>query len=127
MHFCVIETHTWSILPVASVYTAKLYSIYQALFFSEILNSSTILIITDSLSSLQALSNTFSKDPLVQRVLSRLVLLTELNKDIIFIWVPSHIGIVGNEKAVRGHVKQLMRKLIILTSFRFKAYFFKKY
>ena len=40
------------------------------------------------------------KHPLVQRVLERLTTLQkELNKDVIFCWIPSHIGISGNEAA----------------------------
>ena len=64
------QTHIW-ILPYASnVYTAELYSIWQGLGFSEHSEQRTILIITDSLSPLQAITNNFSKDPLVQMILS---------------------------------------------------------
>ena len=93
------ESHMWSLPSMASIYTAELYSIWQALRFSEILNATKILIISDSLSSLQALNNIFSRDPLVQKIISLLEWLKESQKEIYFIWVPSHVGITVNEIA----------------------------
>ena len=89
----------WTLPYASSVYTAELYSIWQALRISEHSEQHTILIITDSLSSLQAITNSFSKDPLVQMILSLLSWLAQVNKNVSFIWVISHIGIIGNELA----------------------------
>ena len=93
------QTHMWTLPYASSVYTAELYSIWQALRFSEHSEQRTILIITDSLSSLQAITNSFSKDPLVQMILSLLSWLPQVNKNVSFLWVPSHFGIIGNELA----------------------------
>ena len=51
------------------------------------------MVITDSLSSLQALKN-----PIVSNILHMCHYLSG-HKDIVFCWVPSHIGIQGNEQA----------------------------
>nr|XP_023023583.1 tyrosine-protein kinase transmembrane receptor Ror-like [Leptinotarsa decemlineata] len=40
-----------------------------------------------------------SKHPLVQRILTLMSCLQSKGKSIVFVWVPSHIGIDGNEKA----------------------------
>ncbi|KAJ8914847.1 hypothetical protein NQ315_014860 [Exocentrus adspersus] len=45
------------------------------------------------------MKNIFSKEPLVQNILALLKWLKQLNKDITFIFTPSHVGILGNEKA----------------------------
>ena len=84
----------------ASIFTAELHAIYLALL--EIENSQKInfVIASDSLSSLLAISNPYSTNPLVQRILLKHhSLISELNKQIIFLWIPGHSNIIGNEKA----------------------------
>ena len=56
------------------------------------------MIITDSLSSLQALKSQKLNNPIVSNILHMCHYLSG-HKDIIFCWVPSHIGIQGNERA----------------------------
>ena len=56
------------------------------------------MIITDSLSSLQALKSQKLNNPVVSNILHMCHYLSG-HKDIIFCWVPSHIGIQGNERA----------------------------
>jgi hypothetical protein len=52
------------------------------------------------LSALQSLSNLFTNDSLVQIILSCLNSTTTVhNKKVSFAWIPSHLGIKGNEKA----------------------------
>ena len=90
-----------------SIFTAELTAIRTAIrtiYFAERIQpskgTSKYLIATDSLSSLQAMQNQDSeRSDLVFQILDEL---TELRKKEIlvdFIWVPSHIGIHGNEKA----------------------------
>ncbi|KAG5862170.1 hypothetical protein JTB14_024980 [Gonioctena quinquepunctata] len=43
--------------------------------------------------------HTFNPDPLVENILSTLHWLLCNNQTVIFIWIPSHIGIIGNERA----------------------------
>ena len=49
------------------------------------------------MSVLQALNHTSSKTPQIQKLLLKHHTISEV-KTIIYCWVPSHIGIYGNEK-----------------------------
>ena len=60
-----------------------------------------ILILTDSLSGLQALQNknTKNRPKLINQILKSANNLTDAGKQIVFIWIPAHVGIYGNENA----------------------------
>ena len=60
--------------------------------------SSDFIIFSDSLSVLQSLHNRHIENPLLLDVLLKHNELAELN-NIVFCWLPSHVGIKGNEKA----------------------------
>ena len=55
------------------------------------------MIFTDSLSSLQSISNSYPAHSTSQRIHILLHTLSHTFVQIIFIWIPSHIGIPGNE------------------------------
>ena len=61
--------------------------------------ASKFIIFTDSLSCLQALLYMKLEQTLIGMVIRKCVFLNIANTDIIFCWVPSHVGIRGNEKA----------------------------
>ena len=61
--------------------------------------ASKYIIFTDSLSCLQALQYIKLEHPLIGMVIRKCVFLNFSNKVITFSWVPSHVGIRGNEKA----------------------------
>jgi len=86
----------------ASIFTAELQAIFCCLVTIVDLQNQSIkrlfLILSDSLSSLQAIQNIHSDHPLVQRVHLLLHTLTNTLEEITFIWIPSHIGIEGNER-----------------------------
>jgi len=83
----------------ASVFTAEVRAIINAL--DEIKDSiaSKFIIFTDSLSCLQALQYMKLEHPLIGMVIRKCVFLSIAKKDIVFCWVPSHVGIKGNEEA----------------------------
>ena len=56
------------------------------------------MIIADSLSSLHALKSQKLNNPIVSNILHMCHYLSG-HKDIVFCWVPSHIGIQSNERA----------------------------
>ncbi|XP_055958722.1 uncharacterized protein LOC130010402 [Patella vulgata] len=93
------ETISVCLPPAASIFTAELQAILQALEFIQSSSSLKHIIFTDSLSSLQAINNKQLEHPLVADVY-RLLLSYEFNsKDVVFYWLPSHVDIRGNDQA----------------------------
>ena len=83
----------------ASVFTAQVWAIIKALEQIKDSNASKYIGFTDSLSCLHALHHTKLDHPLIGMVIRKCVFLNIAKKDIIFCWVPSHVGIKDNEKA----------------------------
>ncbi|KAI5754616.1 hypothetical protein M8J77_010061 [Diaphorina citri] len=83
--------------PVNSIFSAELIAIFLCL--EAILDSPSgeFLVVTDSRSSLAALSNVRFTNPLITKVYSTWNYLKLCKKDITFMWCPSHCGIKGNE------------------------------
>lgn len=96
------QTYSWSLPNSASIYTAELYAIWQALRYTEMNTWNDTIICSDSLSALQGLSNINTDDPLIQNILALIHWLGTLGKRIALIWTPSHVGIRGNEIADRA-------------------------
>ena len=94
------EVKRIKLTEINSVYTAELVAIFKCL--EQISESSTkaqFLILSDSLSALTALRDVFSTNPLVQRIhilYNYIHNSTELT--VKYHWIPSHIGITGNER-----------------------------
>ena len=97
---CVTPSDTYKCrLPDnASVFSAEIKAIDLALDHIEQSRSSDFIIFSDSLSVLQSLHNRHIENPLLLDVLLKHNELAELNR-IVFCWLPSHVGIKGNEKA----------------------------
>jgi ribonuclease HI len=85
-----------------SIFSAELRAIELALNHIQNSRHYNYIIFSDSKSSLQALQNLWSHHPLVCRVLDAHTELCHANKNIIFCWIPSHVGIRGNEAADRA-------------------------
>ena len=96
----VCDDHEFScrINDEASICTAELLAIKAAIEYIWDSNDEEFMIITDSLSSLQALKSQKLNNPIVSNILHMCHYLSG-HKDIVFCWVPSHIGIQGNERA----------------------------
>ena len=84
-----------------SVYTAEMVAIREALRF--ILNHKIIkaIVATDSLSVLQSLQSgvSHSRPTLLQELRVTIDQIAKAGGELIFIWVPAHCGINGNEQA----------------------------
>ena len=82
----------------SSVFTAEAKAIDLALdFVNKCTYTDKFVIFSDSLSVLQALNHTSSKNSQIQQLLLKHHEISNL-KTVIYCWIPSHIGIYGNEK-----------------------------
>ncbi|XP_055862095.1 uncharacterized protein LOC129922043 [Biomphalaria glabrata] len=84
-----------------SIFTAELHAILLALMAVKASERRKFIICSDSKSTLQALGRMKTDIPLVHKSLKLLDLITADRRDVTFIWVPSHVGIEGNEAADR--------------------------
>ncbi|GBN70030.1 hypothetical protein AVEN_212119-2-1, partial [Araneus ventricosus] len=94
------DTLSYRLHNCCSVFTAELVAIFCAL--QEISPSSQrkFIIYTDSMSALESLSHYDNRiHPVALEILSVLKFLRNKGFSIIFCWVPSHVGISGNETA----------------------------
>jgi ribonuclease HI len=103
--FYIPELHmsfTNNLPPSSSSFTAESYAIIEALTHISYLAPNNYFIASDSMSCLITLkSNPFNSHlpPLMLRVKQITLLLHRLNYSFQFLWIPSHIGIYGNEIA----------------------------
>nr|CAH7732038.1 unnamed protein product [Callosobruchus chinensis] len=81
-----------------TVLTGELYAIWEALRYIAQEPALNWLIITDSLNSLLLIKKLYCKNPLVNLIKEQMAFLST-RKVIALLWVPSHSGIEGNEKA----------------------------
>ena len=68
------------------------------------------MIFSDSLSALQALGKLKTDHPLLIQIQKFLHKINADQKEIVFMWVPGHVGIRGNEVADRAAKKTLDNK-----------------
>ena len=81
----------------SSIFTAEAKAIDLALVFISTCDANNkFIIFSDSLSVLKAMNHTSSKNPQIQKLLEKCHELLAY-KEIVLCWIPSHIGIQGNE------------------------------
>ena len=88
-----------------STYTAELQAILLALKQAYQSQERKFIIFSDSLSALQALGKLKTDHPLLIQIQEFLHKMNADQKEIVFMWVPGHVGIQGNE-AVDGAAKE---------------------
>lgn len=81
----------------ASIFSAELFAIERALLFIQTRVEKKFIILTDSLSGLEALKNIYSKHEKIKIIQNISQNLKQNGYQISFMWIPSHIGIKGNE------------------------------
>ena len=109
-------------LPHVSIFTAELVAILMALnFFNDLCqppmavffsSSFFLFLFSDSLSALQAIKHNSqsSREDAVKEIVVVCHRLITRGTDIVLQWVPSHVGVPGNESADRA-AKQAARGL----------------
>jgi len=83
----------------SSIYTAELHALQMAFNIALQSPHSHFVIFSDSLSSLTALNGNKFNHPSIVDLLEKHSKLTKQGKSIVLAWIPSHIGIKGNDKA----------------------------
>lgn len=99
------------LLSPASVLTCELYAIFAAVSLATQSSQNNVVIISDSRSSLQAISATRNRHPICDSIRQ---CISDSNARFLFCWAPSHVGIRGNERAdaaaklatERGHISR---------------------
>ena len=92
-------TRTFTLPSSCSVFTAELVAILKALCLIEVSEHRKSIIVSDSLSSIQSIAAYNPENALVQDILLKLTSLREGGKKVVFCWIPSHVGVRGNEQA----------------------------
>jgi ribonuclease HI len=87
----------------STIFTAEAKAIQLAFEYIKTSNDKQFTIFSDSLSCLQAIKNTNIEHPFILDILKQYCILRRQNKIVEFCWIPSHIGIYGNTKAVSSH------------------------
>ena len=106
---CGSTIRSFTLPTQASVFTSELVAIIKTLCFIEVADETSYLILSDSLSSLLTLMSFYPDNPLAQEILQRHTDLTRSGKRIAFCWIPSHVGIAGNETADAGAKRATQR------------------
>ncbi|GFY19096.1 pggt1b [Trichonephila clavipes] len=93
-------THGYRLHPSCSIFTAEAVAIYRALQSIDSNMPRKYCIYTDSMSVLEALESYNDQcHPVVCKILDITSQLYSKGFDIVFCWLPSHVGIIGNEQA----------------------------
>ncbi|XP_070506828.1 uncharacterized protein [Chironomus tepperi] len=87
------KTYKYKCHEYSTVYTTELFALLKALKHR---TTNKTLICTDSLSAIQALRNTHTKNVMAQQIQDKL---RDINTETTIMWIPSHTGIKGNEEA----------------------------
>ncbi|XP_066157746.1 uncharacterized protein [Euwallacea fornicatus] len=87
-----------SLPEMCGIYTGELFAIYRAM---KVMNgdNKTFAIYSDSLGALQEIKDPYSSNPLIQNIQDDIHILSTNHCKIHLVWIPSHIGIAGNELA----------------------------
>lgn len=89
--------------PQSSVFSGECFGILRAVEYALLMRLSKVIIFSDSLSALQALSRfpfrSQRQSPLIFKIRDLLFRCQSRDCTIIIAWIPSHVGIFGNERA----------------------------
>ena len=113
-------TLTYSSLPVvSSIFTVELFPIFRTLSNISFHDSYNFAIYCDSRSALQALGSLYTRNSLVLKI-QRFLCDIHARRKFVSCWMPSHVGLSGNEKAdvLSKRAIQFPHPIIMLYPFR---------
>jgi len=96
----------------ASICTAELYAILLSLNEIGEQQHKYYIMFSDSLSSLHTILSKRLEHPITRRILLQYHKLASKSFSILFCWLPSHVGITGNEKADKAAKSALNRPIL---------------
>ena len=82
----------------ASIFTAEARALTHALAWIKVSGHRKFIIFSDSKSCLQAMLQHQPTNSIIREIQQNHTDLKKVRKEVIFCWLPSHIGITGNEK-----------------------------
>ena len=85
-----------------SIFTAEAIAIFRSLQYVKTSKFRKFILFSDSLSLIQTIESQNSRNSIVISILKLIAEINELDKIILFCWIPSHCGIPGNERADRA-------------------------
>ena len=92
--------NTYNIYKNYSVWIPEIQCrVILALLFITEFSQEQFVIYTDSLSSLKSLQSTSQRNPFLQLLIIPYMETRNHDEDIVFCWVPSHVGIRGNDNS----------------------------
>ena len=92
-------SHKVGLHQYSTILTAELTALKTALGLIANFAHNQFIIFSDSLSALEAIKNRKFDNPLINDIFEQLCNLLSQEKHVVLAWVPSHIGIPGNERA----------------------------
>ena len=85
--------------PYSCIFTAEIHAISVSLATILSHENNSFVIFSDSRSAIDLICNNFSRHPLIHEIHMWISILERRGKSVKFCWVPSHVGLYGNEKA----------------------------
>ena len=95
----------------SSIFSAEVRGLQLAMEIVKISRYKKFMICVDSLSVLQSIENLRISNPLIKNLITRYDETIKFGKEVIFCWVPSHVGIPGNEAADRAAKEALDKEI----------------
>ena len=101
--------HSKRLPDKSSIFTAELEALVSALRYVKMTNTDNrFVIFSDSKSVLQAILSKW-EHPTIKIVMEYLHLIHSVDKEVVFCWIPSHMGIQGNERADKAAKEALSK------------------